>query len=195
MKGTFTKAYDYKVKVTVAGARAEEGSSKVTIAADFGDIPGLAPVPISNGNMRVTSKLSLDGTEVEVKGSSSVNAAANQPVPVPRLTGTGTVEGDSAKVEVKTFNFEFDKISGADVAADCTSDNGTVGTMTMGVGDIDDLEPPSRGGNGGTGGGTTTLPQTGGGDAMPVIGLWALALGVIGAGLLVWMPRQRRSTI
>ena len=68
--------------------------------------------------------------------------------------------------------------------------------MTIGVGELD---KEVVGGGSGSGSGSDTantsasLPRTGGGDAMPVIALWALALGVVGAGLLVWLPGQRRS--
>lgn len=201
MKGSFTKAYDSKVKVTVAGARATADDAKVTLAADFGDIPGLAPVPITDGTMRVFSTLLIGDKESTVKGSSVVNAAANEPVPVPRMTGEVKLDGERHKVTVKSFRFEFDPIAGAEVAADCT-ESASIGTMTVGIGSIDEAGGSgsgaggsgSSGGSGGNGSGTsTTLPRTGGGDAMPVIGLWALGLGVAGAALLVWLPRQRRT--
>ena len=37
-----------------------------------------------------------------------------------------------------------------------------------------------------------TLPQTGGGDSLPVVGLWALALTLLGVAGLLCVPQARR---
>lgn len=193
----FNTKFTYDVTATVAGARAKEGDTTVNLAADFTKMPGLAPVPIVDGKMRVETTGTVGGKAVTFTGSSTVNAAPNETVAVPRMTATVETDATEAEVELKTFHFEFDEMSGLEIFADCTTSKGVLGAMKMAVGEMD---PPGGNGNGGGGesgtggtGGTTTLPKTGGGDAMPVIALWALALGVVGAGLLVWMPTQRRT--
>ncbi len=192
----FNTKFKYEATATVHGARAKEGDTKVNLAADLTKMPGLAPVPIVDGKMRVETKGTVDGSPVTFKGSSTVNAGPNETVPVPRMTATVETDATEAEVELEAFRFEFDEMSGLEIFADCTTSKGALGAMKMAVGDLDQDPPGGPGGpgdNSTTPGGTTTLPKTGGGDAMPVIALWALALGVVGAGLLVWMPTQRRT--
>lgn len=200
LSAPFNTKFDYVADVAVHGARAAEGDSKVSLAADFSKMPGLAPVAINDGKMRVESKGSVDGKAVTFTGNSTVNAGPNEAVAVPRMSASVDTDATTADVKLDSFRFEFDEMQGLAISAECSSTKGAaVGAMTIGVGDVD--EPGDGNGDGGgggdaggtTAGGTTTLPKTGGGDAMPVIALWALALGVVGAGLLVWMPAQRRS--
>lgn len=198
----FNSNFDYKADVSVAAVRAKAGDTDVTIAGTFGKIPGIAPVPIDGGQMTVTVKGTMGGEAVTLTGKSTVNAPANAEVAVPRLETSMSTDADEVDVEIDTFDFAFEPMMGLTITADCKADSGSaLGAMTIGVGSLDDVAPP--GGSDGSGGGTgaggagaggTTLPRTGGGDAMPVITLWALAFGVAGAGLLVWMPRRIRES-
>ncbi len=195
----FNTNFPYKADVSVAAVRAKAGDTKVSIAGSFGDIPGIAPVPIDGGKMTVTVKGTMGGEAVTLSGKSTVNAEANAEVPVPRLETSMQTDADEVDVKIDTFAFAFEPMMGLTITADCKADSGAaLGAMTIGVGSLEDVAPrpgdgnSGGGGNGGAGG--TTLPRTGGGDAMPVITLWALAFGVAGAGLLVWMPRRVRES-
>lgn len=194
----FNTEFDYNADVSVSGARADAGDSKVNLAATFTELPGLAPVPIDNGKMRIMVDGTVDGEAVSFTGNSTVNAGPNASVPVPRLTATVETEADEAEVLIDTFRFEFDEMAGLEIFADCDAKDNVLGTMTIGVGDLPDPPggdtPPGDTTPVSTPPGTTpgaTLPRTGGGDAMPVIALWALALGMLGAGALVWLPKRR----
>jgi len=198
----FDSAFRYEGKATVSGVRAKEGDSKVTLAASLPQIPGIAPVPIENGRMVATVKATVDGKPVSLSSETTVNAAAKAKVSVKRATGQVTTTAEKAKVDVQSFAFKFDPISGLEISAECEiAKGGSMGAMAIGVGELaaDDDDSDGSGGSGSGTGGTTagteaSLPRTGGGDAMPVITLWAMALGVLGAGLLVWIPVRRATS-
>lgn len=190
--GADNARFDYKADVTVAGARATAEDTKVNLRATFSDIPGIAPVPIVDGGMTIEVEGSVAGEAMTLTGSSTVNAASKEEVPVPTLTASVNTDAEEAEVVLDSFKFDFGEMAGLHVYSECEAANGTVGTMTIGVGELGDEDPsdgpaptnaPADPG--------ATLPRTGGGDAMPVIGLWALALGLVGAGALVWLPRRR----
>lgn len=197
----FDSAFRYEGKITVSGARAKEGDTDVTLAATMPQIPGIAPVPIENGRMVATVKGKVDGKAVTFSSETTVNAAAKAKVSVKRATAEVKTSAEKAKVELEAFGFKFDPISGLEISAECDiAKGGSLGSMAIAVGELDDEDEDdtpngSGGGTGGTTGGTeASLPRTGGGDAMPVIALWAAALGVVGAGLLVWIPRRRAAS-
>lgn len=194
----FNTNFPYNADVSVAGVRSQAGDTNVSIAGTFGKIPGIAPVPIDGGQMTVTVKGTMGGEAVTLTGKSTVNAPANAEVPVPRLETSMSTDADEVDVKIDTFDFAFEPMMGLTITADCKADSGaSLGAMTIGVGSLDDVAPPGGSdgnGGGGAGAGAATLPRTGGGDAMPVITLWALAFGMAGAGLLVWMPRRIRES-
>ncbi len=190
----FNSDFDYRADITLNAMRATEGAAKVALAATFTDLPGIAPVPITNGTMKVTADFDLGGSAVTLTGSSTVNAAAKAKVPVPTLTGTFTSTQESMKVAAKGFTFDFGDMGGIVVKAACSAKSGAeLSKMTVGVGALDDTDPTSSttdavGGGGGDA--STSLPKTGGIDSIPVLALWALALGLIGAVAMVLLPAR-----
>lgn len=196
---TIGSPFKYHPTVTLEGARAKADDDNVSLRLAFSDIKnpdtgkGLAPVPM-DGNMKITATAKVDGQDVDFSGSAPVVVGPSEPVAVPVMTKDAKISGETVPVEITAFKFDFGTIAGTQWYSDCKG-SGALSDMTIGVGELPDA-PPGGGGDGGgetSPAGTTTLPKTGGGDAMPVIALWALALGVVGAGLLVWMPAQRRS--
>jgi LPXTG-motif cell wall-anchored protein len=64
---------------------------------------------------------------------------------------------------------------------------------------VDTSDESGSGGSGGTtttsaagASSTATLPKTGGADALPVVGLWALALMMLGSAALLLVQRRTR---
>lgn len=197
---TIGSPFKYHPTVTLEGARASEDDDEAQLRLKFSDIvnpdtgKGLAPVPM-DADMKITATVKVDGKDVDFAGSSKISAGPYEAVAVPVMTKTAAVAGETVPVEVTAFKFDFGELAGTQWFSDCKG-GGALSDMTIGIGKLDPKGPGgSEGGDGADGApaGTTTLPKTGGGDAMPVIALWALALGVVGAGLLVWLPAQRRS--
>lgn len=184
--------FEYPVTVTVNGYREEEGGD-VNLSAKMTDIPGISPVPI-DGDMKVELDLTVDGSDVTVKGSSKVVEAANAEVPVPTLKGTVAAEGDELEVSVTGFWFEI-VTTGLTVEAPCETAPTSLGRMVVGTEPPEEepTEDPSASAAPTTapsGGGT--LPQTGGTDPLPVVVLWAGALTLLGVAGLLAVPQLVR---
>ncbi|MGH1564961.1 hypothetical protein [Mumia sp. DW29H23] len=183
--------FEYPATISVSGYRAAEGDP-VSMQASMSDLPGIAPLPI-DGTMNVTLALDVAGKATTLKGGGAVKVPTKAPVPVPALKGSAAVEGDELDVSVKGFSFDFPAMS---ISADCTGD---ADLSKLGVGS----EPPDDGGDGGAGGGgddggtggsTDSLPKTGGSPGLPVIGLWAAVLVLLGTAGLVLVPARRRTS-
>lgn len=183
--------FDYNAKISVSGFRAEAGDD-VSLTAAMSDLPAISPVPIA-GSMDYTLDATVGGKKVTLKSTDNVNAAPKEEVPVKNLTGTVGVDGDELEVKVSKFTFNFPS---AGIGADCVAASPvSLGKMTVGS------EPTDEDENGGGGeapvaaesassGGT--LPKTGGGDSLPVVALWALALTLLGAAGLLCVPQVAR---
>lgn len=165
--------FEYPATITVAGYRADAGDP-VSLSAEMTDIPGIAPVLI-DGQMDVTLDLTVGGKKTTLEGGGHVTAPAHEKVSVPTLTGKVAASGDELDVKATAFTFNFAAVS---VDADCETTNGSLGKMLVGTEPIDND--------------TGSLPRTGGGDAMPVIALWALAFVLLGAAGLLCVPTARR---
>ncbi len=147
--------------------------------------------------MDVTLDAEIGGTAVTLKGSDHVTAAPKAEVAVPKLTGEVDADSDELEVAITAFTFEFATLG---VAADCTSDRTVLGTMVVGTeapDETDDPDPSDSTSSDPTAGpdtsGTGSLPKTGGTDALPVIVLWAGALGLLGVAGLVAVPAGRET--
>ncbi|MBS4751420.1 hypothetical protein KG112_01200 [Nocardioides sp. zg-ZUI104] len=193
---TLGSPFKYNPTVTVSGARAKEGDSKVSISAKFSEIPGLAPVPIENGTMKITAAAKIDGKNVSFSHSSTVNAPTYGTVAVPTLTSTVETDNDQVPVEITAFKFDFGEMSGLTVYSDCKG-GGKLSRMTVGVGEkaVNEVGDDVAGG-GSAGGGTpaaggSSLPGTGAGAPLAAIGLWAGALALFGAAVFLLVPRSR----
>ncbi|WP_181309680.1 hypothetical protein [Nocardioides campestrisoli] len=197
----FGSDFDYTPDVRLAGSRAKTGDQKVSLAASMSEIPGLAPVPIENGTMNVTMNAKMGGTAVALKGRSTVNAAPYGTVPVPTLTAEMSSSADEADVEVTGFSFAFGEMSGVAISAECTvKGGGALGAASFGVGEMPESDPGTAPGGGSPGGGTppggtpstSTLPQTGSGAPLAMLGLWSSALVLAGVALFLHLPRRRQ---
>jgi LPXTG-motif cell wall-anchored protein len=175
--------FEYKAATTVSGYRESEGDD-VSLVATMSDLPGMSPVAIQ-GSMDYTLDAKVGGEKVTLKSTGDVNAQPKAVVPVEDLAGSVDVEGDELAVVVTGFTFNFP--SGG-VGAECTADSVALSKMTVGSEPID--TDPGTSSTTTTGG--STLPKTGGGDSMPVVALWALALTLLGAAGLLCVPRTRR---
>lgn len=196
----FFSPFDYPAKVTVAGARASDGATKVSLAGSMSALPGVAPVAIDALPMRLKLETKIDGKPVTLSGEGPITSAANAPISVPALTGTVQTDATNLEVEVVAMSFEMDELSGLAITADCTvASGGDLSALKVGVGSLKDSgggdDTDGNGdGAGGSNGGTTTsptssvLPKTGGADSIPVIGLWAGGLALLGAAVLLLVP-------
>ncbi|MCD4524379.1 hypothetical protein [Nocardioides sp. cx-173] len=187
---TIGSEFDYEATISVAGYRAEEGDD-VSLVATMSDLPGIAPVPI-DGSMDYTLEGDVGGEDATLTSTDDVSAAPMEEVAVADLAGSVAADGDEMEVAVSSFAFDFPS---AGIGAECTSPRTVLGTMVVGSEPIA-VESPgggddSGGGTGGSAGGE--LPKTGGADSLPVVGLWALALTLLGAAGLLCVPRARRT--
>jgi hypothetical protein len=114
---------------------------------------------------------------------------------VPKLTATGAADGDEMDVSVSAFSFEI-VTTVLTVDAPCTAEDTSLGKMVVGTQAPDDEETddPSATSSpsAGTSDGSGSLPKTGGGDALPVIVLWAGALTLLGVAALIAVPQVTR---
>ncbi len=181
--------FEYKATMTMSGYR-EKAGDDVSLVSTMSDLPGMSPVPIQ-GSMDYTLDAKVGGKKVTLKSTGDVNAQPKAVVPVKDLSGSVDAEGDELAVVVTGFTFNFP--SGG-VGAKCTADSVALSKMTVGSEPIDTDSASSSATTSTTTGGTTTtaLPKTGGGDSMPVVALWALALTLLGVAGLLCVPRTRR---
>jgi len=152
-------------------------------------------VPIQ-GPMDFTLDVSAGGAKMTMTSTGDVDVQPNQDVPVTDLTGSLDADGDEMAIAVTGFTFDFP--SGG-VGAKCTAAATSLGEMSVGSEpvkvDDSDSGSDSGSGSGGDSGSTSSggsLPQTGGGDALPVVALWAVALSLLGAALLLMVPGANR---
>lgn len=178
--------FDYDATVSVSGYRAEEGDD-ISLSATMTDLPGISPVPI-NGTMDYSLGLKVGGEEVTLTSQAEVNAPANQEVAVANLSGTVAVDGDEHEVEALSFGFDFPS---AGINVECEG-GAVLGKMTVGSEPLDEDPSPSASTSTAPVSAGDTLPKTGGGDSLPVIALWALALTLLGAAGLLCVPQARR---
>ncbi|MBB3043635.1 hypothetical protein [Nocardioides soli] len=180
--------FDYPATVTVSGYRKKAGHD-ISLSAKMTDLPGISPVPI-DGKMDVTLDVVVGKRKTTLKGSTHAVAPPRQKVPVPTLTGS-VAGDDEVEVSVTGFTFNFAALS---IDAACTADAESLGTMKVGSEPIEDDAGPDGSGtaNGGSTADGGSLPQTGGGDALPVVALWALALVLLGAAGLLCVPQVAR---
>lgn len=190
----FNSEFSYPGTISVSGYRASDGDP-VSLTAKMADIPGISIVPI-DGTMDVTLGVTVGGKKTTLKGTTQAKAPAKSPVAVPPLKGEVDVDGEELEVKVNTFTFNFPADS---VSADCTAPGGaaTLGKMTVGSEAVEDDEddedtPPATTAPDTTTSSGGTLPKTGGGDSLPVVGLWALALTLLGAAGLLCVPQVAR---
>jgi LPXTG-motif cell wall-anchored protein len=175
--------FDYDAAVTVSGYR-EKAGDDVSLVATMSDLPGIAPVPIV-GPMDFTLDLKVGGQKETLESTGDVSADPDEAVPVTDLTGSVAADGDELEVSASAFSFDF---TSGGVSATCTAPSTSLGKMAVGTEPID--SDPGSDSTTTTGG--STLPKTGGGDSMPVVALWALALTLLGAAGLLCVPRTRR---
>ena len=188
----FNSEFSYPGTISVSGYRESDGDP-VSLTAKMADIPGISIVPI-DGVMEVTLGVQVGGKKTTLKASTQAKAPAKSPVAVPPLKGEVDVDGDELEVKVNTFTFNFPADS---VSADCTAPGGaaTLGKMTVGseaVEDDDEDTPPATTAPDTSTSSGGTLPKTGGGDSLPVVALWALALTLLGAAGLLCVPQVAR---
>ncbi|MBA2953588.1 hypothetical protein GON03_04635 [Nocardioides sp. MAH-18] len=175
--------FEYPATVTVSGSRAQ-AKDDLSVSATMSDLPGISPVPI-DGQMDVTLDLVVATKKTTIEGTTHAVAAAKAPVKVPTLSGKLAVDGDEVDVSVTGFTFNFAALA---IDADCQTDAVAMGAMKVGSEPVDDETGSGSGSGSGSGTSGGGLPQTGGGDALPVIALWAIALSLLGAALLLIVP-------
>ena len=173
--------FDYDATISVSGYR-EKAGDDVSLVATMSHLPGIAPVAIV-GPMDFTLDVEVGGEKETLTSTGDVNADPDEVVPVTDLSGSVAADGDELEVSASAFTFDF---TSGGVSAECTAPATSLGKMTVGSEPID-VESDSTTTTGGS-----TLPKTGGGDSMPVVALWALALTLLGAAGLLCVPRTRR---
>lgn len=181
--------FEYPVTISVSGYREEEGGD-VNLQAKMTDIPGISPVQI-DGDMTVELVGTVGGEDVTMKGASKVAAAPKETVPVPTLKGTVAADEDELEVTISAFSFEI-VTTGLTVDAPCEADETSLGKMVVGTEapEEEETEDPTSSSSPTTAPSTGgSLPKTGGGDAMPVIVLWAGAFTLLGVAGLIAVPQ------
>ncbi|TIC88055.1 hypothetical protein E8D34_07135 [Nocardioides sp. GY 10113] len=192
--------FDYEPTIAVYGSRESADDDEVALWAEMSDMPGLAPVPIENNAMEVTLNAVVGGTKVALTASSMVNAAIKAKVAVPTLKASMTSDAEEMDVEITGYSFDFEPMSGLDIDAPCeVADGAALGTLTVGIGAVADDDTDDTDGTGTTTPTTTpappaaaaSLPGTGAGTPLAAIGLWAGALGLLGAAVFLLLPPRR----
>ena len=189
MLNPLNSAFEYPATISVAGYR-EKAGDDVSLSATMSDLPGISPVPI-DGQMDVTLALTVGGAKTTLKGSTHAVAAPKAKVPVPNLSGSVAADDDELAVKVTGFTFNFAALS---IDATCKASSVALSTMVVGSEPVetDDEGTDTTSGSTTTTTSSGTLPQTGGGDSLPVVGLWALALTLLGVAGLLCVPQARR---
>lgn len=177
----FQSAFRYEGQVSVAGPRDFEPGTTVELVGKFPKLPGIAPVPIENGKMRVSATGTVGGQEMELRATHTVNSEANAEVVMPRLTGQVQLDDADAQIQLTGFNFAFDEMMNINITADCeATKGGVIGAMASASGASAD------------GGDSETKAAAGDEEGMPAIVLGGGALAVVAAGLLFWFSRRAR---
>ena len=182
----FNSAFRYEGPATI-GAPSEAGAEGLALTGQFPEIPGIAPVAIENGNMRIWTKGTAGGNEVELKGATVVNAGASQPVPLPEMEGVVQGVDAATEVELSSFGFEFDEMMGLDISAQCDAvDSGKAGTFALkssaSASDDSKADEPSA---------ALGEAAEGGNDTLVKVALWGVPVALLVAGVLVWLPRRK----
>ncbi len=182
--------FDYKPTVTMSGSRASADDSKVSLRLNFSKIPGLAPLPIENGRMKVTAKAEVGGKKVSFAETSTVNAPSYGEVAVPTMTASITTDEDELDVEITGFDFDFGEMAGVKIYSECKG-SGKLSKMVVGIGDDGGDDPGDTGDTNTTSTSTSSLPKTGSGAPLLMFGLWASAFVLLGGALFLFLPRRR----
>lgn len=125
----FKSAFPYSGPLTLT---ATESEGAVKLAAELSDIPGLAPVDIEGGKMRMSLEGTIGSTPFELTGKSTVDAAMHADVAVPTLTGEVPVA--AGNVVLTKFTFEFDEMMGLDITSGCDAGRGAeLGLLSAGA--------------------------------------------------------------
>lgn len=186
----FRSAFRYQGRASISGQPgAEAGAMELT--ASFPDLPGIAPVPIDGGTMHVSVKGTMGGEPLELTSTSTVNAEPKAEVPLPQLSGVVQADPADAAVELTTFRFAFEEMMGIEISADCEATDGAhLGRMRAGAGGPEETAADDAAeGTEGTAG-TAAVAESG--PSLPLLALWALPVGVVALGLVLWLPKRLR---
>ncbi|MFI5429807.1 hypothetical protein [Aeromicrobium sp. UC242_57] len=96
-------------------------------------------------------------------------------------------------MEITAFKFDFGEMAGLQIYSDC-SGGGKIGTMTVGIGDDNDGSDDDDDNSNSNATSADTLPKTGAGAPLMMIGLWSSAFVLLAAALLLFLPRRGRQT-
>lgn len=125
----FKSAFRYEGAVSVQAPKPGSDSAPMSLVASLPELPGIAPVAIENGTMRVSLKGTVGEDEFTLTGSRTVNAGANEDVALPEMTGEVPAAA-SGEFAVTNFTFEFDEMMGLVINADCDPSKGaSMGSM------------------------------------------------------------------
>lgn len=125
----FKSAFRYEGAISVQAPKATSEDAPVSLVATMPELPGIAPVAIENGTMRVSLKGKMGDEKFKLTGSRTVNAGANEDVAVPEMTGEVPAAA-SGDISVTNFTFEFDEMMGLVIDADCDPSKGaSMGAM------------------------------------------------------------------
>lgn len=128
----FKSAFRYEGVISVKAPQAGSDGAPAALVATLPELPGIAPVAIESGQMRVSLKAKMGGDAVTLTGSRTVNAGANENVAVPEMSAE-VPDSAADKFSVSSFMFEFDEMMGLDIRADCDASKGaSMGSMKSG---------------------------------------------------------------
>lgn len=125
----FKSAFRYEGAVSVQAPKGGGTDAPMNLVATLPELPGIAPVAIENGAMRVSLKGTVGADEFTLTGARTVNAGANEDVAVPEMTGEVPAAA-AGEFAVTNFAFEFDEMMGLVINADCDASKGaSMGSM------------------------------------------------------------------
>ncbi|MET7880873.1 hypothetical protein ACPXB1_27915 [Micromonospora sp. DT68] len=171
--------------------------AKVTVSLKFSAGPKSGPVPVGAGDLVPKATVKVGGVgsgTVNLQGSAYGAIDANAILPGATLTGTYTTS-QAGLVSLTVTNIVFDH---PQVDTECNAgadpvtgpkDTSIVAKFTVKARAATDDE----GDGGGNGDGGGSLPTTGEGGVTALLLLWSSAVLMLGVGLVVVLPRHRRT--
>lgn len=123
----FGADFDYEAELKLTGKRAKKSVKKVTLKATMNDLPPVAPVAITDAEMKATLVLKTGSTTAKLSGAKTVSAAASSPVPMPPVSGSTNNKKNSLAVSVVSLDMDMMGIEITCVPAE----SGALGTLKL----------------------------------------------------------------
>lgn len=186
--------YEGRVELAMSG----RGDEAALMTGSLPKLPGIAPVLIEKGGMKVVLSGTVDGEPFELRGSTPVDTGPNESVPVPDVNGrlAGTVDsiGTEADVKLTGFDLAMDEQMDLTITAECEVSKGAnLGSLSLGgtVGRARSAEDPGAEAPAASVG---DAAQEEAGSAVPTA-LWGVPALLVVGGLAFWLGGRSRRRV